>query len=106
MKPESITQVRGAADAAATRREFLRMAAGSVGAWTIAAADGNAQSPADWSRLDYIDAHAHVWSGDTAHYPLKSGFTKQQMILPSFMPEELFDKSQRIGSAADRADSD
>ena len=83
--------------AAATRREFLRAAAGCAGAWTLGTRALQAQGVVDSSRLDCIDAHAHVWSGDTARYPLKPGFTRQQMILPSFTPEELLDKSRREG---------
>ncbi len=96
MKPATMHHGNFMPSTTTTRREFLRAAA-CAGAWTMAAADLHAQSTVDSSRLDCVDAHAHVWSGDTARYPLKLGFTRQQMILPSFMPEELLDKSRRCG---------
>jgi predicted TIM-barrel fold metal-dependent hydrolase len=37
-----------------------------------------------------IDAHVHVWTPDTDHYPLAAGFTKEEMKPPSFTPEQLF----------------
>lgn len=39
---------------------------------------------------DCIDAHVHVWTPDTAHYPLATGSRKEDMRPPSFTPEELF----------------
>ncbi len=40
--------------------------------------------------MDYVDAHAHVWTDDTTHYPLAPGFKKEDMKPPSFTPDELF----------------
>lgn len=40
--------------------------------------------------MDFIDAHVHVWTADTAHYRLAQGFKKEDMNPPSFTPEELF----------------
>ncbi|MBI3464873.1 MAG: amidohydrolase family protein [Planctomycetes bacterium] len=40
--------------------------------------------------MHYIDAHVHVWTPDTDHYPLAVGFTKEDMKPPSFTPEQLF----------------
>lgn len=37
----------------------------------------------------YIDAHAHIWTPDTGHYPLGEGWTKEDMKPPSFTAEEL-----------------
>ena len=37
----------------------------------------------------YIDAHSHVWTPDTAHYPLAAGFTVNDMKPRSFTAEEL-----------------
>jgi predicted TIM-barrel fold metal-dependent hydrolase len=37
----------------------------------------------------YIDAHCHVWTPDTAHYPLAAGFTRADMQPRSFTAEEL-----------------
>lgn len=40
--------------------------------------------------MRYIDAHVHVWTPDTAHYPLAAGYRKEDMKPASFTPEELF----------------
>jgi predicted TIM-barrel fold metal-dependent hydrolase len=40
--------------------------------------------------MGFIDAHVHVWTPDTAHYPLAAGFKKENMRPGSFTPEELF----------------
>jgi predicted TIM-barrel fold metal-dependent hydrolase len=37
----------------------------------------------------YIDAHCHIWTPDTGHYPLGPGFKKEDMKPPSFTAEEL-----------------
>lgn len=40
-------------------------------------------------REPYIDAHSHIWTPDTTHYPLAQGFTVEDMQPPSFTAEEL-----------------
>ena len=45
----------------------------------------------------YIDAHSHVWTPDTAHYPLAAGFKKDDMKPPSFTPADLFKHSKPAG---------
>lgn len=40
--------------------------------------------------MGYIDAHVHVWTPDTNRYPLAKGFSKANMMPPSFTPEQLF----------------
>jgi predicted TIM-barrel fold metal-dependent hydrolase len=40
--------------------------------------------------MGYIDAHVHVWTPDTGHYPLARGFKPEDMKPRSFTPEELF----------------
>lgn len=47
--------------------------------------------------MDYIDAHVHVWTPDTLHYPLAKGFTKADMQPASFTPEELFRHTKPAG---------
>lgn len=47
--------------------------------------------------MNYIDAHVHVWTPDTEHYPLAKGFTKEKMQPPSFTPEELFRHCKPLG---------
>jgi predicted TIM-barrel fold metal-dependent hydrolase len=45
----------------------------------------------------FIDAHVHVWTDDTAHYPLGKGWKKEDMKPPSFTPEELFKHTKPAG---------
>src|SRR5919199_6586767 len=47
--------------------------------------------------MGYIDAHVHVWTPDTGHYPLAAGFKKEDMKPPSFTPEELFKHCKPAG---------
>jgi predicted TIM-barrel fold metal-dependent hydrolase len=47
--------------------------------------------------MHFIDAHVHVWTPDTSHYPLAEGFKKDDMMPPSFTPEELFKHSKPAG---------
>ncbi len=47
--------------------------------------------------MGFIDAHVHVWTPVTDHYPLASGFKKADMKPPSFTPEELFKHSRPAG---------
>ncbi len=45
----------------------------------------------------YIDAHAHVWTPDVAHYPLAPGFEVEGMNPPSFTSEELLAQCRPAG---------
>jgi predicted TIM-barrel fold metal-dependent hydrolase len=45
----------------------------------------------------YIDAHVHVWTPDTAHYPLARGYKREDMMPRSFTPEELFRHCRPVG---------
>jgi predicted TIM-barrel fold metal-dependent hydrolase len=47
--------------------------------------------------MGYIDAHVHVWTPDTAHYPLAEGYKKEDMKPPSFTPEQLFKHCKPAG---------
>lgn len=47
--------------------------------------------------MHFIDAHVHVWTPDTARYPLAEGYKKEDMKPPSFTPEELFKHSKPSG---------
>ncbi len=40
--------------------------------------------------MRYIDAHVHVWTDDTIHYPLAPGYRPEDMAPRSFTPDELF----------------
>ena len=45
----------------------------------------------------YIDAHVHVWTPDTARYPLAAGYKKENMKPASFTPEQLFEHCKPAG---------
>ena len=47
--------------------------------------------------MHFIDAHVHVWTPDTGHYPLAEGFKKTDMKPASFTPEELFKHTKPVG---------
>jgi len=44
-----------------------------------------------------IDAHIHVWSPDFDRYPLSPGFTRDDLWLPSFTPDDHFAYSHSLG---------
>ena len=47
--------------------------------------------------MNYIDAHSHIWTPDTAHYPLAAGFRRAIMQPPSFTVEELKEQMKTAG---------
>jgi predicted TIM-barrel fold metal-dependent hydrolase len=47
--------------------------------------------------MNYIDAHAHVWTPDTIHYPLGEGWKKEDMSPASFTAEELLKHAKAAG---------
>jgi predicted TIM-barrel fold metal-dependent hydrolase len=47
--------------------------------------------------MNYIDAHVHVWTDDTAHYPLAAGYKKEDMKPARFTPEDLFKHTKPAG---------
>jgi predicted TIM-barrel fold metal-dependent hydrolase len=47
--------------------------------------------------MGYIDAHVHVWTDDTAHYPLGPGWKKEDMKPRRFTPEDLFKHTRAAG---------
>jgi predicted TIM-barrel fold metal-dependent hydrolase len=47
--------------------------------------------------MAYIDAHVHVWTPDTAHYPLAAGFKRDDMKPASFTPEQLMAHARPTG---------
>ena len=47
--------------------------------------------------MNDIDAHVHVWPPGTAHYPLATGFKKDDMKPASFTPQDLFKHSKPAG---------
>ena len=73
----------------AQRDVVLRHAVLKLGSLCAAGlAGGAAEKAATTSGI--VDAHVHVWTADTAKYPLWRGFTKTQMRPPSFTPKQLF----------------
>ena len=46
--------------------------------------------------MPFIDAHVHVWTPDTAHYPLAAGFKRENMSPRSFTPDELLEDGKSI----------
>ncbi len=47
--------------------------------------------------MNYIDAHSHVWTPDTEHYPLAPGFRRANMEPPSFTVDELLAQAKPAG---------
>lgn len=47
--------------------------------------------------MNFIDAHSHVWTPDTEHYPLAAGFRRANMDPPSFTAEELLAQAKPVG---------
>ena len=47
--------------------------------------------------MNYIDAHSHVWTPDTEHYPLAPGFRRANMDPPSFTVDELIAQAKPAG---------
>lgn len=47
--------------------------------------------------MNYIDAHSHIWTPDTAHYPLTGGYRRANMQPPSFTVEELQAQMKPVG---------
>jgi len=80
------------------RRDFLRVSTFGAGAWMMAAPDvAGGAAATDSSQQGYIDAHVHVWTPDVNRYPLRPGFSKEQMVIPSFTPEQLFAHARPCG---------
>jgi len=47
--------------------------------------------------MNYIDAHAHVWTSDTIHYPLAKGYKKEDMRPASFTADDLLKHAKPAG---------
>lgn len=79
-----------------TRRNVLERMAIGAGALALAAQaaadDKSEKKPDGW-----IDAHVHVWTPDTAKYPLAKGYSKDDMKPPSFTPDQLFSHATPCG---------
>lgn len=53
-----------------------------------------AESPSD---MGWIDAHTHVWTANTARYPLAAGFRRDEMRPLSFTLDEFFAHARPTG---------
>lgn len=71
-----------------SRRTFLATTAISLGAG-VAGPGAPSALAADDDFTDLVDAHVHVWTPDTAAWPIATGFTKADMQPASFTAEEL-----------------
>jgi predicted TIM-barrel fold metal-dependent hydrolase len=47
--------------------------------------------------MAFIDAHVHVWTDDSAHYPLGPGWKKEDMSPRRFTPQDLFKHTKPAG---------
>src|SRR5271167_1740087 len=47
--------------------------------------------------LRFIDAHVHVWTSDTAKYPLAPGYKKEDIRPASFTPDDLLKHARPAG---------
>jgi predicted TIM-barrel fold metal-dependent hydrolase len=49
--------------------------------------------------MNFIDAHVHVWTDDTAHYPLARDYQNENIkkLLKGFTPEDLFKHTKPAG---------
>jgi predicted TIM-barrel fold metal-dependent hydrolase len=45
----------------------------------------------------FIDSHVHVWTNDFQHYPISRQFTPQDMVPPTFLPEDILRVARRSG---------
>jgi predicted TIM-barrel fold metal-dependent hydrolase len=74
-----------------SRRRFVASAAvaGAAALTASSREEAMAEAAAESVDRDCIDAHVHVWTADTARFPLKPDMTATQMAVPSFTPEKL-----------------
>jgi predicted TIM-barrel fold metal-dependent hydrolase len=84
-----------------SRREFGRVsirsaaALGSAVAWSTAAKPATAAE--DTTAPGWIDAHVHVWTPDTAAFPLDKEFDESSMKPKSFTAEQLLAHCRGVG---------
>jgi predicted TIM-barrel fold metal-dependent hydrolase len=82
-----------------TRRKFMGTSAAAAmaaaaGQWSTLSADEKKSAAPEYP---WIDAHSHVWSPDTARWPLANGKSKADLDPPSFTPEELLAIAHPVG---------
>ncbi|MCG6155592.1 amidohydrolase family protein [Rubinisphaera margarita] len=69
-----------------SRRDMLKA---STAAAAVTMTGTSLFGKSDSNTSGFIDAHVHVWTPDTSTYPLKTGYSKEDMQPPSFTPKEL-----------------
>ncbi len=94
-RPQGITGQSHSPEIRLSRRALMQ--AGAAAAWATATGPLSAAEPSDDLTRGAIDAHVHVWTPDTAGYPLATGFTKSDMQPPSFTPEQLLAHARPCG---------
>lgn len=67
---------------------------------TNSVTEGHGTEGVQKQRANYVDCHVHVWTNDFQKYPLAAGFTQQEMIPSTFLPEDILRIAQQ--SAVDR----
>ncbi len=77
------------------RRELLQVSAAAIAAAALPRVATATQQ--DALKAMHIDAHSHVWSPDTAKWPLAKGQTKADLKPASFTPEELLKLAEPVG---------
>lgn len=83
---------------ACSRREALAGLVSLAGAAAISLADVGSASGAALPRQDgWIDAHTHVWTPDTAKYPLAAGYRRDEMRPASFTLDEFWSHARPEG---------
>ena len=80
-----------------SRRDVLGAGVTAAASLGVAGRVAAAELPSGNPPAGFIDAHVHVWTADTERYPLAPGYTKEQMVIPSFTPEELFAHARPCG---------
>lgn len=77
-----------------SRRAWL---GGAVAAAAGTALPAPAAAADDPGLTDLVDAHVHVWTPDTARWPIAAGFTPADLVPPSFTAEELLALCRPLG---------
>ncbi len=82
---------------AESSRAYLRRVRSSPPSRRVQSRIGNNVCRFPSKKMNFIDAHVHVWTPDTERYPLAPGFKKENLKPASFTPEELFKNCKPAG---------
>jgi len=80
-----------------TRREFQAAVGTSIAACAVPSHSQETSPRSQETSPNWIDAHVHVWTPDTAKYPLDADYQVSSMRPPSFTPEQLFAHAHPAG---------